>query len=114
MAKRKSSMSTLRPRYFMFCVTMSDCMAQDSAAAWGNAVLVPFISTGAQPSLASFQSLPLRHAYRHHARDQARLHRLGRFAMNAPLQLSRRDLLKGSSVLVVAFSIAPPMKPLPR
>src|SRR6202045_5270282 len=30
-----------------------------------------------------------------------------RFAMNAPLQLSRRDLLKGSSALVVAFSLAP-------
>src|SRR6202167_3649205 len=27
--------------------------------------------------------------------------------MNAPLQLSRRDLLKGSSALVVAFSLAP-------
>ncbi len=29
--------------------------------------------------------------------------------MNAPLQLSRRDLLKGSSVLVVSFSLAPHM-----
>jgi nicotinate dehydrogenase subunit B len=32
--------------------------------------------------------------------------------MNAPLQLSRRDLLKGSSVLVVAFSLAPHMDAL--
>jgi aerobic-type carbon monoxide dehydrogenase small subunit (CoxS/CutS family) len=40
----------------MFCVTMSDCTVRDSAAAWGNAVLAPFISTGAQPSRASCQS----------------------------------------------------------
>ena len=32
--------------------------------------------------------------------------------MNAPLQLSRRDLLKGSSVLVVAFSLPPHMNAL--
>jgi CO/xanthine dehydrogenase Mo-binding subunit len=32
--------------------------------------------------------------------------------MNAPLQLSRRDLLKGSSVLVVAFSLAPHLEAL--
>src|ERR1700682_5944463 len=32
--------------------------------------------------------------------------------MNAPLQLSRRDLLKGSGVLVVAFSIAPHLEAL--
>ena len=32
--------------------------------------------------------------------------------MNAPLPLSRRDLLKGSSVLVVAFSLAPHMDAL--
>src|SRR3984957_14538176 len=64
------------------------------------------------PQLHAAQSLPLRHAYRHHARDQARRHRLGRFAMNAPLPLSRRDLLKGSSVLVVAFSLAPHMDAL--
>src|ERR1700735_4643115 len=32
--------------------------------------------------------------------------------MNAPLQLSRRDFLKGSSVLVVAFSLAPRMDAL--
>ena len=32
--------------------------------------------------------------------------------MNAPLQLSRRDLLKGSSALVVAFSLAPHMDAL--
>ena len=32
--------------------------------------------------------------------------------MNAPLQLSRRDLLKGSSVLVVAFSLAPRLEAL--
>ena len=29
--------------------------------------------------------------------------------MNAPLQLSRRDLLKGTSLLVVSFSLAPHM-----
>jgi nicotinate dehydrogenase subunit B len=32
--------------------------------------------------------------------------------MNAPLQLSRRDLLKGSSALVVAFSLAPQLEAL--
>src|ERR1700728_282902 len=32
--------------------------------------------------------------------------------MNAPLQLSRRDLLKGSSLLVVSFSLAPHMDAL--
>ena len=32
--------------------------------------------------------------------------------MNAPLQLSRRDLLKGSSVLIVSFSLAPHMDAL--
>src|ERR1700749_1753356 len=32
--------------------------------------------------------------------------------MNAPLQLSRRDLLKGTSLLVVSFSLAPPVDAL--
>ena len=32
--------------------------------------------------------------------------------MNSPLQLSRRDLLKASSVLVVAFSLAPHLEAL--
>ena len=32
--------------------------------------------------------------------------------MNAPFQPSRRDLLKGSSVLVVAFSLAPHLEAL--
>src|SRR5690606_12119147 len=60
---------------------------------------------GSDQGRAEGQSLPLRHAYPHRqGRDERGEQGLREATMN--MQLSRRNLLKGSGALVVAFSLS--------